>query len=78
MGPYDGPEMTTLARTMNRLAAYRRKNPEVIITPPSQTLSHLWEVSMPGASAMAFDTVERLLDALPPVDSRNLVKNNLR
>jgi len=61
MGPYPADPLFDV---LNRLALYRRAHPDVIVTRPADNLSGLWEVSMPGASAMAFDSVERLVDVL--------------
>jgi hypothetical protein len=59
MGPH-----TQQDPTMQALDLYRRIHPEVIITPPEDTPSGLWEVSIPGQSTMAFEDAGAMLVTL--------------
>jgi hypothetical protein len=49
---------------LRELRDYTRQHPQVIITPPEETMSRLWEVSLPRSATMAFDSLEMLLLAL--------------
>lgn len=60
MGPW-GERGRDLSREVN---AYLRQHPRVSIRGPQETLSHLWEVSLPRGGTMAFDDPELMLRAL--------------
>ena len=60
MGPH-------LNEDLNQLREFRAAHPEIIISYPSETPSGLWEVSLPEASCMAFDSVSIMMRALSEV-----------
>jgi hypothetical protein len=76
MGPHnfqyasesDAPTRTDpLFDDLRWLRGYRGAHPEAIITYPSESPSHLWEVSLPGAATMAFGSIGAMRGALDPM-----------
>jgi hypothetical protein len=62
-----GPMGSTTANdplfdAIGRMQRYRKANPDAIVGFPSETESHLWELSLPGEATRAYETMEALLD----------------
>jgi hypothetical protein len=69
MGPYTA-DVDPIFATLRRLRELERAHPEVSVSRPSATGSGLWELSLPDSACAAFDSVERLVDALELLDDR--------
>lgn len=67
MGPHTA-NIDPLFEDLRQLREYRRAHPDVIFTYPSESPSELWEVSLPGASAMSFSGIGPMLAALEEYD----------
>jgi hypothetical protein len=57
MGPHTDQSLLWLRN-------FRADHPEVLITYPTETMSGLWEVSLPDSACLAFDSVTVMRRAL--------------
>lgn len=71
MGPRNAATSDTLFTSLNWLRDFRKRRPDVIISYPSESPSEFWEVSLPGASAIAFSSVETMVAALEEIEAKD-------
>lgn len=61
-------EKNQVTDDVNWLIRWRKANPATIITRPSESLGGLWEVSKPGESTAAFDSLTVMRRVLGEVE----------